>query len=93
MLTCIELEKELGYKLQIMGAPIDGTEIVLGENMSIVNGDSILESKRSKKHLWICYRAVKETYEDRIWRVRFVKETYNIDKNITNILYSTAKDE
>ena len=38
MHTCLELVKELHYKLRMMRVPINGPTISLGDNMSAVNG-------------------------------------------------------
>ena len=86
MPTCLELVKEIQYKLMIMGVTINGPSIIFGWNMSVVNGASILDSKLSKKHLVICYHAVREASAAVIFKVACVKGTYNIANCQTNIL-------
>ena len=38
MRTCLELVKELCYKMRIMGVPIDGPAILFEKNKILVNG-------------------------------------------------------
>ena len=76
-----------------MEVPIDGIEIVLGDNMSVVNVDSIPESNLSKKHLWICYHSVMEASAASVWEVWFVKGTHNIVNFPTNILSVKVKEK
>ena len=74
----------------IIYVPIGGHTIFFGDNVSVVNGASILESNLLKNHLGICYHAVREAYADGTCKVGFVKGTYNIANWITKILYGTA---
>ena len=39
--TCLKLVNKNRYKLKIMGVPVDGPLVFLGDNMSAVNGASI----------------------------------------------------
>lgn len=58
----------------MMGLLILGPALVFGDNRSIVNGVSIPESKIQKKHLGICYHAIRKVLAAGIWKVGFVKE-------------------
>ena len=59
MRTCLELVKEILYKLITMGVLINEPEIVFGDNKSVVNGTSTPQSKLSKKHIGICYHYIR----------------------------------
>ena len=88
----LELIKSLRYKLRIMGVPLAGPAIVFGgDNKSVVNGASIPEAKLSKKHLGICYHAVRKASAAKIWKVGFVKGKYNVANCLIKILSGTQK--
>ena len=84
--TALELIKSLRYKLHTMRVPLSGPAVVFGDNKSVVNSVSIPEVKLLKKHLGICYHAVREASAARIWKVGFVKGKYNIANCLTKIL-------
>jgi hypothetical protein len=77
----------------MMGVPIDGPAAVWCDNKTVVNGASIPEAKLSKKHLGICYHAVREAAAAKIWQVGFVKGEYNIADCLTKILSGTALEK
>ena len=58
--TLLGLVKDLRYKLRMLGVPLVGPAVVFGDNKSVINGASIPEAKLSKKHLGICYHAIRE---------------------------------
>ena len=74
----------------IMGVPVDWLNIAFGYNVSLVNGSSIPSSKFLKKNLGICYHDVREATSAGIWKVGFLKVTYNIANFLTKILSGTA---
>lgn len=91
--TLLGLVKDLRYKLRMMGVPLAGPAIVFGDNKSVVNGASIPEAKLSKKHLGICYHAVREASAAGIWKVGFTKGVDNIANCLTKILSGTQKEK
>ena len=91
--TSLDLIKAMRYKLRMMGVPILGPAHVWGDNQGVVNGAAIPESKINKKHLEICYHAVREASAAGIWKVGFVKGKYNIADCLTKILSSTAREK
>lgn len=93
MRTALELIKDLRYKLRMMGVPLSGPALMFGDNKSVVNGASIPEAKLNKKHLGICYHAVREASAAGVWKVGFVKGEYNIADSLTKILSGTQKDK
>ena len=77
--------------MKMMGLTIDGLVIVSGDNISVVNGLSIPESKLLNKNSGIFYHAIIEAYASEIWKVGFVEGNHNIANCLTKVLYSTAK--
>jgi hypothetical protein len=73
----------------MMGVPIDGPAICWCDNQSVANGASIPEQKLSKKHLGICYHAVREASAAKIWLVGFIEGKNNIADCLTKILSGT----
>ena len=55
-----EKVQALRYKLRMMGINLDGPAIMRVNNGSVVSSVSVPESKLKKKHLSICYHAVRE---------------------------------
>ena len=91
--TLLGLVKDLRYKLRMLGVPLAGPAIVFGDNKSVVNGASIPEAKLSKKHLGICYHAIREASAAGIWKVGFTKGADNIANCLTKILSGTQKEK
>ena len=55
-----EKVQALRYKLRMMGINLDGPAIMCVDKGSVVSSISVPESKLKKKHLSICYHAVRE---------------------------------
>ena len=91
--TLLGLVKDLRYKLRMLGVPLAGPAVVFGDNKSVVNGASIPEAKLSKKHLGICYHAVREASAAGVWKVGFTKGVDNIANCLTKILSGTQKEK
>ena len=72
--SVLELIKELRYKLRMLGVPIDGPAVVWCDNQSVANGAAVPEAKLNKKHLGICYHAVREASAAKIWQVGFINQ-------------------
>ena len=51
------------------------------------------EAKLNKKHLGICYHAVREASAAKIWQVGFIKGEYNVADCLTKILSGTQLDK
>jgi len=91
--TCLELIKELRYKLRMMGVPLDGPAVVWCDNQSVAKGAAVPEAKLNKKHLGICYHAVREASAAKIWQVGFIKGEHNIADCLTKILSGTVLEK
>jgi len=55
-----ELILEVRYCLQMMGVPMDGPALMLGNNLSIIVSTTIPSSTLKKKHQAICYHRIWE---------------------------------
>jgi len=93
MRTCMEFVKELRYKLRMMGVPLTGPAVCWCDNQSVANGASIPEHKLNKKHLGICYHAVREASAAKIWEVGFIKGEWNIADCLTKVLSGTVLEK
>jgi len=91
--TALALVKDLRYKLRMMRVPLIGPTLMFGDNKSVVNSASIPEHKITKKHLGICYHAVREAAAQGIWRVGWCKSAHNIANSLTKILSGTVKEK
>ena len=57
----MEAARGLRYKLRMMGIPIEGPTLILGDNMSLIHNTQRPESTLRKKSNAICYHAVRES--------------------------------
>ena len=60
MKTGIEKVKALRIKLQLLGIPIEGPSLILGDNESVIKSTSRVEARLDKKHQSICWHAIRE---------------------------------
>jgi hypothetical protein len=73
----VELILELRYKLRMLGVPVDGPTLLLGDNMSVVLNTTIPSSQLKKKHNAIAYHRVREAIAGDIVRYAHVPSTAN----------------
>ena len=73
----VELILELRYKLRMLGIPIEGPTLLLGDNMSVVLNTTIPSSQLKKKHNAIAYHRVREAIAGDIVRYVHVPSTAN----------------
>ena len=62
------------------------------DNKSVANGAAVPEAKLNKKHLGICYHAVREASAAGIWMVGFTHGKHNIADMLTKILSGFKKE-
>ena len=89
--TGTEMIKALRYKLRMMGIPIDGSTSVFCDNKSVVTSSSVPESTLSKKHLGICYHAVRESVAAKIIRICHIDGKSNLADCLTKLLTVAIK--
>ena len=51
---------EMRYKLQMLGVPVEGASLMVGDNMSVVLNTTIPSSPLKKKHLACAYHRIRE---------------------------------
>jgi hypothetical protein len=56
----IDMIIEMRYKLRMLGVPIDGSAMLLGDNMSVVLNTTVPSSPLKKKHLACAYHRIRE---------------------------------
>ena len=83
MKVSTELVKGLRYKLRMMGVPIDGYTLVLGDNMSVIKNVSGPTSQLKKKSNSIAYHFVREQVAADIIRVAHESTETNIADMLT----------
>lgn len=87
---CLRIASEkiraLRYKLRMMGVPIDGPANVFVDNESVVKSATRPEGQLKKKHLSICYHAVRECIASGMMRVGWVKSESNLADVLTKIM-------
>ena len=86
--ACIatELILELRYTLRMLGVPIDGPALMLGDNMSVVLNTTVPSSVLKKKHLGISYHRVREAIAAKILRFAHVRSEENLADILTKPL-------
>jgi len=62
----IDLIVEMRYKLRMLGVPIEGSALLLGDNMSVVLNTTIPSSPLKKKHLACAYHRIREAIAAKI---------------------------
>ena len=88
-----ELTMELCYNLRMMGVPIEGPALLLGDNMSVVLNTTVPSSVLKKKHLAVGYHRVREAIACGILRFAHIRSENNIadvlPKPLTNVKFHT----
>ena len=70
----------------MMGVPIDGPALMLGDNMSVVLNTAVPSSVLKKKHCSIGYHRVREAIAARVLRFAHVPSTENLADILTKPL-------
>ena len=81
-----ELILELRYMLRMIGVPLDGPALMLGDNMSVVINTTLPSSVLKKKHCAIGYHRVRESIAAGILRFAHIPSTENIADIMTKPL-------
>ena len=77
---------ELIYTLQMIGVPIDGSALMLGDNKSVVINTTIPSSALKKKHNAIAYHRVHEAVAVRLIRFCHIDSKINVADVLTKPL-------
>ena len=86
--ACIatELILELRYTLRMLGVPLDGLALMLGDNMSVVLKTTVPSSVLKKKHLGISYHRAREAIAATILRFAHVRSEEHLADILTKPL-------
>jgi hypothetical protein len=84
--TEAELILEVRYILRSLGAALDGPELMLGDNMSVVLNTTVASIVLKKKHNAIAYHRVREAIVARIMRFAYIKSEENVSDVLTKPL-------
>jgi hypothetical protein len=85
MKTVAEVNKDVRYKLRMMGIPIDGPSYVYGDNMSVLHNTSNPESTLKKSNS-IAYHLVRESIAMDEMRAGYINTDENYGDLMTKIL-------
>jgi hypothetical protein len=73
-----DLIVEIRYMLRSLGVALDGPELMLGDNMSVVLNTTVPSSVLKKKHNAIAYHRVREAIAARIMKLAYIKSEENV---------------
>jgi hypothetical protein len=85
-----ELIMEIRYQLQMLGVPLDGPAMMLGDNMSVVLNTTVPSSVLKKKHNAIAYHRVREAIAAKVIVFAHVRSEDNIADILTKPLPNKA---
>ena len=77
---------ELRYKLRMLGVPINGPTLMLGDNMSVVLNTTVPSSQLKKKHNACAYHRIRECIAANIIRFAHIDSTENVADILTKPL-------
>jgi hypothetical protein len=72
--------------LRPLGVALDGTALMLGDNMSVVLNTTVPSSILKKKHNAIAYQRVREAITARIMEFVYIKSEENVSDVLTKAL-------
>ena len=82
----VDLIMEMRYGLRMLGVPIKGPALLLGENKSVVLNTTFPSSQLKKKHNVICSHRVREACAAGIVRSFLISSTENLADILTKSL-------
>jgi hypothetical protein len=84
--NAVDLIIELRYKLRMLGVPIAGPTLMLGDNMSVVINTTMPSSQLKKKHNAIAYHRVRESIASKIVLFAHIPSKENLADFLTKPL-------
>ena len=85
---CVEQVMDLRYKLRMLGVPINGASVMLGDNQSAITSCTIPSSSLKKKHNAIAYHRVREAVAAGVVQLYHVRSEDNLADTMTKPLTS-----
>ena len=86
----VDIIVEIRYALRLMGVPIVGPALMLGDNMSVILNTTVPSSALKKKHCSILYHRVREAIAGGICRFAHVASAENITDILTKPVNKNA---
>ena len=74
---------EIRYKLRMLGVPLEGHTMMLGDNMSVVLNTTVPSSQLKKKHNACAYHRIREAIAAKICVFAHIESTENIADVLT----------
>lgn len=81
-----DLIVEYRYKFQMLGIPIDGPALLLGDNASVIISTSTPSSPLRKKHNAVAYHRVREAIAAKIIKFAKIESKHNLSDCLTKPL-------
>ena len=85
-----ELILEVRYTLRMMGVPIEGPTVMLGDNMSVVLNTTVPSSVLKKKHNAISYHRIRECIAAGVFKFAHIPSEDNLADILTKPLNGTS---
>ena len=84
--TATEMVMEFRYKLRMLGVPINGPSMLLGDNLSMVKNCSLPSSTLKKRHNALAYHRVREAVAAKVILLGHVTSDKNLADCLTKAL-------
>ena len=84
--VAVEAIIEIRYKLRMLGVPIEGPTLMLGDNMSVVLSTTVPSSQLKKKHCACAYHRIRECIAGKIIKFTHIESKENIADILTKPL-------
>ena len=84
--TATEMTMEFRYKLRMLGVPINGPSILLGDNLSMIKNCSLPSSTLKKKHNALAYHQVREAVAAKVIILGHISSDKNLAVCLTKPL-------
>ena len=82
----VEQVMDLRYKLRMLGVPVKGPSLLLGDNQSVITSCSIPSSNLKKKHNAIAYHRIREAVAAGVVEMKYVRSKNNLADAMTKAL-------
>ena len=82
----VELILEYRYKLRMMGANMEESALMLGDNKSVVLNTTMPSSVLKKKHCAVSYHKIREMIACKVLRFASIKSEFNLSDVLTKPL-------
>jgi hypothetical protein len=79
---------DIRYKLRMLGVPLDGPALMLGDNMSVILNTTVPSSPLKKKHQAVSYHRIREAIAAKVIRFAHIESKNNVSDCLTKPLPS-----